>query len=128
MNILTLKFNGVGSKLEGECIRRRELVLGNRFCLERKAGAEHVLDEGWRGHKVLKLEVEDALEPLHGQRAQLRQRAQHAAEVRRAARAGAAAARHVRAQAPDDLHLQLLHPVWLLQPVPFCLTNKQPIN
>lgn len=90
------------------------VVLGSGGCLEGEARAEHVLDERGRGHEVLELEVEDTLQALHGQRAQLGQRAQHAAEVRRAARAGAAAARHVRAQAPDDLHLQLLDSVWLL--------------
>lgn len=92
---------------------------------EGQAGAEHVLDEWRRGHQVLELEIEDALQALHGQRAQLRQRAQHAAEVRRTATtASAAAAWHVCTQTSYYLHLQLLHTVRLLETVSICRQNN----
>ncbi|KAI8427963.1 hypothetical protein MSG28_002278 [Choristoneura fumiferana] len=87
----------------------RARVGGGYQRLEWQAGTKHVLDEGGSRDKVFELEIEDTLEPLHGQRAQLWQRAQHAAEVRRAA--AACAVRHVRTQASDYLHLQLLHPM-----------------
>lgn len=119
LNILHLN-NGVGSKHRRRMHTKAGVVLGNSRCLERKAGAEHILNERRSWHEVLELEVEYALEALHGERAQLRQCTQHTAEVRRAPHARAAAARHVRAQAPDDLHLQLLHPVRLLQSVTLC--------
>lgn len=91
--------------------------------LERQASAEHVLDEGRGGDQILEFKVEDALHPLHGERAQLGQGAQHTAEVRRPGHttaATAAAARHVRPQTTDDLHLELLHSMRFFQTVSIC--------
>lgn len=113
-----------------EKVRRREWWSGRgarpRRSLERQAGAEHMFDEWWRWHQVLQLQVKNALHALYGERAQLRQRAQHTAEVRRAAGARIRAARHMRAQTSDDLHLQVLHAMWLLQTVAIC--DKTKIN
>lgn len=89
--------------------------------LEGQAGAEHVLDEGGRRHQVFQLEIEDALQALHGQRAQLGQRAQHATEVRRAsAAADTASARHVGTETSYYLHLQLLNTVRLFETMSIC--------
>lgn len=102
-------------------VLRESRVGGGYQRLEWQAGAEHVLDEGRRRDEVFELEIEDALEPLHGQRAQLGQCPQHAAEVRRPAAARAVG--HVCTKASDDLHLQLLHSMWFFQPVSLCNNN-----
>ena len=78
-----------------------------------------LVDDGWRGHQVLQLEVEDALQALGAQGPQLRQLAQQARQA--AGRLGLARlGRDVLLQAAGDAILQLLYPARLLQPVPVC--------
>jgi len=48
--------------------------------LERDAGGEHSLNERWSRHQTLQFEIEDPLERLHAERAQLRQLVEHTAK------------------------------------------------
>lgn len=78
-----------------------------------------LVDDGWRGHQVLQLEVEDALQALGAQGPQLRQLAQQARQA--AGRLGLAClGRDVLLQAAGDAILKLLYPARLLQPMPVC--------
>lgn len=88
----------------------------HRRLLEGQARDEHLLDERRRRHQVLQLQVEDALQALHAQGAQLRQLAQQPAEVVGLA-LGLRVVGHVVAERGDYLHLELLHLVGLLQTV-----------
>lgn len=87
--------------------------------LEGQARHEHVLDERRRGHKVLQLEVEDALQALHAQGPELGQLAQQPRQVV-VLLLGLRVVRHVVLERADDLHLQLLHLVGLLEAVALC--------
>ena len=78
-----------------------------------------LVDDGWRGHQVLQLEVEDALQALGAQGPQLGQLAQQARQA--AGRLGLTRlGRDVLLQAAGNAVLQLLYPARLLQPMSVC--------
>ena len=75
---------------------------------------EDLIHDGRRRHQVLQLQVEDALQSLRAQRAQLGQFAQQFGQAARPARLPR---RHVVLQAAHDAVLQLLNALRFLQPV-----------
>lgn len=111
-------------KAHGQLAERAHTVYVRSWAAsEEQSVHKDLVDDWWRGHQVLQLEVEYALQALSAQGPKLRQLAQ---EARQAAR-WMGLSRHscnVLLQAAGDAVLQLLHPPWLLQSMPLCDEDK----